>query len=147
MIAPAVLGLKPIKTTIGIVGPLLLWQKQRKTVAVREGRPSGAKIVSCCGLGASVQHDDKCGIVRKGRRSIDEHSQIAGVRSETEDLPQTCAALAGTSGTTALQRSKELLPPTPAAAEAECLTQIYHHGSFPVAHQLIAAVHNARGVC
>jgi hypothetical protein len=94
-----------------------------------------------------VQHDDKRWIVRKGRRPIDEHSQIAGIRSETEHLPQTCAALAGASGTTALQRPKELLPPTPVAGEAECLTQIYHHGSFPAAHQLIAAVHNARGVC
>jgi hypothetical protein len=80
-----------------------------------------------------VQHDDKCWIVRKGRRSIDEHSQIAGVRSETEHLPQTCAALVFTSGTTALKRAKELAPPTPVAAEGERLSQIYHHGSFPVA--------------
>jgi hypothetical protein len=111
----------------------LFRQKQGKSVAVREGRPSGPKIVSRCGLGASVQHDDKCWIVRKGRRSIDEHSQIAGVRSETEHLPQTCAALVFTSGTTALKRAKELAPPTPVAAESECLSQIYHHGSFPVA--------------
>jgi hypothetical protein len=127
-----VLRLKPIKTTVGIVGLLLVRQKQRKTVAVRKGRPSGAKIVSCRGLRASVQHDDKCGIVRKGRRSVAEHSQIAGVRSETEDLPQTRTALAFTSGTTAIQRAKELLPPTPAAAEAECMSQIYHNGGFPV---------------
>jgi hypothetical protein len=32
----------------------------------------------------------------------------------------------------AIQRSKELLPPTPAAAEAERMSQIYHDGSFPV---------------
>jgi hypothetical protein len=67
LIAPAMSGLKPIKTAIGIVGPLLLGQKQGKTTAVREGRPSGPKIVTGCGLGTSVQHDDKCGIVRKGR--------------------------------------------------------------------------------
>jgi len=76
-----VLRLKPIKTTVGIVGLLLVRQKQRKTVAVRKGRPSGAKIVSCRGLRASVQHDDKCGIVRKGRRSVAEHSQIAEVET------------------------------------------------------------------
>jgi hypothetical protein len=38
-----------------------------------------------------------------------------------------------TSGTTALKRAKELAPPTPVAAEGERLSQIYHHGSFPVA--------------
>jgi hypothetical protein len=38
-----------------------------------------------------------------------------------------------TSGTTALKRAKELAPPAPVAAESECLSQIYHHGSFPVA--------------
>ena len=81
------LGLKLIKTAVGIVGPPLLRQKQRKTVAVRKRRPSGPKIVPRRGLGASVQHDDKCGIVRKSRRSIDEHSQVAGVRSESEDFP------------------------------------------------------------
>jgi hypothetical protein len=53
--------------------------------------------------------------------------------------------MACTSGMTAIQRSKELLPPTPAAAEAECMPQIYHDGSFPVSAILIAAVHNAMG--
>jgi hypothetical protein len=133
LIALAVFGLKPIKTAIGIVGPLLLGQKQGKTVAVREGRPSGPEIVSCCGLGASVQNDDKCGIVRKSGRSIAEHPQIAGVRSEIEYFAQSRAAMAPTSGAAALQRSQELLPPTPAAGEAECLSQIDHRGSFPVA--------------
>ena len=127
LVAPAVLGLKPVKTTIGIVGPLLLGQKQGKTVSVRESRPSGPKIVSSCGLGASVQHDDKCGIVRKRRRSIAEHPQIAGVRSEIEHLAQTRAAVACTSGAAALQRSKKFVPPT--AAAAECLSQIDHAGS------------------
>jgi hypothetical protein len=79
-----------------------------------------------------VQNDHKCGIVRKGRRSIAEHPQIAGVRSEIEDFAQSRAAMACTSGAAALQRSKKLLPPTPAAAEAECLSQVDHRGSFPV---------------
>jgi hypothetical protein len=34
---------------------------------------------------------------------------------------------------TAIQCLKELLPPTPAAAEAECISEIYHVGSYPVA--------------
>jgi hypothetical protein len=34
---------------------------------------------------------------------------------------------------TAIQRSKELLPTTSAAAEAECISEIYHDGSYPVA--------------
>jgi hypothetical protein len=127
------LGLKPIKTAIGIVGPLLLGQKQGKTVSVREGRPPCPEIVSRCGLSAPVQDDDKCGIVREGRRSIAEHSQMSRVGSEIEDLPQTCTALTRISGTHAIQRSKDLLPPTPTAAEAECLSQIDHRGSFPVA--------------
>jgi hypothetical protein len=33
---------------------------------------------------------------------------------------------------TAMQRSQELLPPNPAAAEAECISEIYHVGSYPV---------------
>ena len=80
--ALAVRGLKPIKAAIWIVGPLLLRKKQHKTVTVRERRPSGAKVVPCRGLGASVQHDDERGIVGKARRSIDEHSQITWVRSK-----------------------------------------------------------------
>jgi hypothetical protein len=71
-------GLKPIETTIWIVGPLLLRKKQYKTVTVCERRPSGAKVIPCRGLRASVQHDDERGIFRKTRRSINEHSQIAG---------------------------------------------------------------------
>jgi hypothetical protein len=146
LIAPAVLRLEPIETTIGIVRPLLLWQKQRKTVTVREGRPPSPKIVSGCALSASMQYDDKCAIVRKGRWSIAEHSQIAGVRSEIEDLAQTCADLPCTSRVTAIERSKELLPTASAAAEAQCMSQIYHDGSFPCfQEQLIAALHNARG--
>jgi hypothetical protein len=128
LIAMAVPGLKPIETTIGIVGPLLLGQKQGKTVSVRESRPSGPEIVSSCRLGAPVQHDDKGGIVRKGRRSIDEHPQIAGVRSEIEDRAQTSAGVACTSGAAALQQSKKFVPPT--AAAAECLSQIDHGGLF-----------------
>ena len=61
--SPAVLGLEPIKAAVGIVGPLLLRQKQRKPVAVRKRRPSDPKIITCCGLGASVQHNNKCWIV------------------------------------------------------------------------------------
>ena len=66
LIAPAVLGLKPIETAIGIVGALLLRQKQGKSVTVRKRRPAGPEIVSSCRLSASMQHDNKCGIVRKG---------------------------------------------------------------------------------
>jgi hypothetical protein len=42
-----------------------------------------------------------------------------------------CVAVACTSGMAALQRSKELLPPTP-AAEGESMARIYHDGSFPI---------------
>ena len=133
MVALAVLGLEPIKAAVGIVGPLLLRQKQRKTIAVRKRRPSGSKIISCCGLGASVQHDNKCRIVCKGCRSILAHAEIAGIRSETNYFLQTCSAMACTSGTAAIQRPKDLLPPTAAIAEGVRLAQIYHCGSSPVA--------------
>jgi hypothetical protein len=129
----AVRGLKPIKTTIWIVGPLLFRKKQNKTVTVRECRPSGAKVIPYRGLGASVQHDDECGIIRKTRRSINEHSQIAWVRSEAEVLPQARADLACSAGMMAFQRLKQFPPSGPAAAEAERLSQIFHCGSFPVA--------------
>ena len=126
MTAPAVRGLKPIKTAIGIVGPLLLGQKQGKAIAVRQGRPAGSEIVSGCGLGASVQHDDKRGIVRKGRRAIVEHPQISGILSELEDLPQARAAMPWTFGAATLQHAKKFMPHTAAAAAAECLSQIDH---------------------
>jgi hypothetical protein len=131
--ALAVRGLKPIKAAIWIVGPLLLRKKQHKTVTVRERRPSGAKVVPCRGLGASVQHDDERGIVGKARRSIDEHSQITWVRSEAEVFPQARGGVACGAGMMTFQRLKQFSPSGPAAAEAERLSQIFHCGSFPVA--------------
>ena len=116
LISSVVLGPKPIKTAVGIVGQLLLWQQERKPITVREGRPPGPNIVSRRSLSASVQNDDKCGIVRNRRRSIAEHTQIAGVRSESENLPQAGAAVGRNTGM--MQHSKELLPPSPTAAEA-----------------------------
>jgi hypothetical protein len=126
-------GLKPIEAAVWIVGPLLLRKKQHKTVTVRERRPSGAKIVPCRGLGASVQHDDERGVVGKARRSIDEHAQIARVRSEAEVFAQARGAVACGVGMMTFQRLKQFPPSGPAAAETERLSQIFHCGSFPVA--------------
>jgi hypothetical protein len=80
-----------------------------------------------------VQHDDERGIFRKTRRPINEHSQIARVRSEAEVFPQARADLACSAGMMAFQRLKQFPPSGPAAAEAERLSQIFHCGSFPVA--------------
>jgi len=66
-------------------------------------------------------------------RSIDEHPQFAGVRSEIEDSAQSRAAVARAFGAATFQHSKKFLPSTPAAAEAECPPKIDHRGSFPVA--------------
>jgi hypothetical protein len=126
-------GLKPIKAAIWIVGPLLLRKKQNKPVTVCERRPSDAKVIPCRGLRASVQHDDERGIFRKTRRSINEHSQIARVRSEAEVFAQARGAVACGVGMMTFQRLKQFPPSGPAAAEAERLSQIFHCGSFPVA--------------
>jgi hypothetical protein len=130
-VALAVRGQKPIEATIWIVGSLLLGKKQNETVTVRKRRPSGAKIVPRCGLGASVQHDNERGIVREIRRPMHEHPQIAWVGSEPEVFPQ--AAVDRSSGTMTLQRFNEFPPSSPAAAEAECPSQIYHYCPFPIA--------------
>ena len=137
-------GLKPIETKIWIVGPLLLRKKQHKAVTVRERRPSGAKVVPCRGLGASVQHDDERGIVGKARRSIDEHSQIARVRSEPDGFPQRAGNRTCMSGAIALQRPNQF-PPSSPTAEAECPSQCSSRSIPCCRDHLIAAVHNARG--
>jgi hypothetical protein len=103
-VAPAVRGKKPVEATVWVVGSLLFRKKQDETVTVRERRPSGAKIVARCGLGAPVQHDDERGIVGKPWRPIHEHPQIARVRSEAEILPQTAVDRTCSSGTMAMQR-------------------------------------------
>jgi hypothetical protein len=80
-----------------------------------------------------MQNDKKCGIVCKDCGSMFEHSQIARIRSETDNFPQTCTAVICNSGTTARQRPKNLFPAIAVCLEGVCVAQIYHGGSFPVA--------------
>jgi hypothetical protein len=42
LIAPAVLGQEPIEAAVGIVGALLLWQKQGESISIRQRRPTGS---------------------------------------------------------------------------------------------------------
>jgi hypothetical protein len=54
-IAPTVLGQEPIKTSVWIVGALLLRQKQCEPVTLSERRPAAAEIVPSGTLCASMQ--------------------------------------------------------------------------------------------
>jgi hypothetical protein len=116
-LALTILSLKPIKAAVGIIGSLLLGQEQRKTVALRERRPSCTYIVSCCGLGAAVQHDDQRRTFRKGRRSISKHSQVARVGSKVMDFLQMRGRMIGVGESEAAQALKDLVPSIRADSE------------------------------
>jgi hypothetical protein len=54
LITSGVARLEPVETQIGVIGALLLWKQDRKSLFFRQVRPTGAMIISCSVLRASV---------------------------------------------------------------------------------------------
>jgi len=123
------LGYEPIEASIGVVGTLLLWQEQRETIAIREGRPARSNIVPSCRLSAPMQNHDQGGILFKGVRSVGEHAQTARVRSKAEHFLQPTVErfLGGTvADPTSASRAKQFQKSRSAAVETVWRLKLDH---------------------
>jgi len=92
-VAADVLRLKPVEAGSQVVGALLLREDESEAIAFGEGRPARALVVSRGCLRAAVQDEDERARGREPVRDEREHSQIAGIGPEPDDLRQDAGRL------------------------------------------------------
>src|SRR4029077_3578428 len=128
-----VAGLKPVEAAVRVVCVLLLRKKQREAIPLGECRPSGAVLITCRRLRASVKNDDEGGSVRNAGGQIREHTQGAGIGSETANLLQAarCLVEVGRSQTDLGGASHERLPLLTVVQQAGgCFSKTRHGETF-----------------